>query len=164
MSTTAIDWSAQDVKDTEPIVADGKPTPASRFPGFPKGAPARKGTAPKAGRQSKPKVTEPPSKPGEFVEDITAFYAAIGIGVGMRDHECGKVIVANASKIAEQWDKVAESNAAVRKALRSLTKATMLGALVAVHMPIVMAIASHHGPGFGPNIDTTDLPEDDNGA
>lgn len=152
MSTTSIDWSAQEVKDTDAIVADGKPLPPRRMPGF--GGPPRKGTAPKsATRQSKPKTVEPPSKPGEFTEDIAGFYTMLGLGVGMRDQFCGRTIVENAEKIATEWDKLAESNPAVRKALRSMLKVTAVGSLMAAHVPIIMAISAHHGPGFGPKPD-----------
>lgn len=160
VTNTAIDWSAQDAQDTEPLPkTEGRPKPPGRFGGI-----AAKKAAPQRGVKSpgKPKVTEPPSKAGEFVEDITAFYAMLGMGIGVRDKYCGMAIVENSSKIAEEWDKLAQTNSAVRKALRSLTKATAVGTLVAAHVPIIMAVSAHHGPGFGPRPETedTDMTED----
>jgi len=103
-----------------------------------------------AARGRKPKVDVPPSKKGEFVDDITMFYTTIGMGVALKDQQCGTAIVQSAPGIAEAWDKLAESNPAVRKALRTLTKSTAIGAVIAAHAPVLMAIGAHHGFGFGP--------------
>lgn len=95
---------------------------------------------PVKGRTSKPRVSVPPSKPGQFVEDITAMYAAVGMAVSMKNPAVGVAIVESGERAAEQWDKIAQSNDAVRRALFALTKTTAFGALAAAHAPIIMAI------------------------
>lgn len=106
--------------------------------------------------RNKTRVTVPPSKPGQFVEDITAIYAAAGMALSMKDQVCGQAVMEAAVGCAEQWDKLAQQNDAVRRALMALTKTTAIGALVAAHAPIIMAVGAHHGLSFGPKPDVSD--------
>lgn len=106
-------------------------------------------TAPKARATKTATPKEPPSKAGEFVEPLTSIYSAIGVAVTFRDHDgiCGETIVGNAEKCAIAWDELAQKDANVRRALRTLTKGSAWGSVIAAHGVIAMAIASAHGPG-----------------
>lgn len=107
---------------------------------------AKKPRAPRAKRPA-----EPAAKKDEFVEPMTQLYALIGLGVGMKDDVCGPAIVAAAPDIAVEWQKLAESDPNVRRALRSLTRSSAWGGLIMAHVPIAMMIARHHMPAlYGP--------------
>lgn len=162
MSTPSpIDWNATPATEVPFSNAEeaAPKRPVGPFASVAKKVAPSKGSAgPQQGRKAtKPKTIEPPSKPGEFTEDITAFYTMAGMAVAVKDQHCGQVIVQSAPKIGEEWDNLAQANPAVRKALRSLTKATAVGTLVAAHLPIIMAISAHHGVGFGPRPEADDI-------
>lgn len=159
-SGSPIDWS----QATPPSTFTPPERPRSSALGAVKKAVAGSKKSTPAPKTRAPKKTEPPSKQGEFTEDITAFYTMAGMAVAMRDPQCGKAIVESAAKIGEEWDKLAESNAAVRKALRTLAKTTAVGTLIAAHMPIVMAVSAHHGVGFGPKVAKGNEDEQDRAA
>jgi hypothetical protein len=154
---TTIDWTAAPVTDVPPTVFE-KPNPKAgrRAPLFG----SAKKAAPSA-RPSKPRSTVPASKPGQFTDDIAAIYAAAAMAISIRDPICGQAVARSAVACGEQWDKLAQSNDAIRKALMALTKTSAIGAVIAAHVPIIMAVSSHHGFGPGPRSAPKDDETDD---
>jgi len=74
-------------------------------------------------------------------------YSAVGAILFNFDPVCGQAVMASASKAAQSLDDLAYQNPAVRKALTSLTTTTAVGAVIAAHAPIIMAVYMHHAPG-----------------
>lgn len=141
-------WSNVDTSDAPAFTA---PKPERRAPLFGGGRKVADSKEKPQTRQRRAPVkkTEPPSKPGEFTEDLMQMYGMVALGIGMKDPECAKVVMKQGEACAEAWDKLAQDNASVRKMLRILTQTTGIGAVVAAHAPIAMAVMAHHGPGFG---------------
>lgn len=98
-------------------------------------------------RQPKKPVSR--AKKGAFVEPLMQFYGMAGMAVYVRDQHCGQAILDSAEKCAESIDELAYRNESVRRVLDSLVKTSTFGAVVAAHLPIILAVASHHG---GPNM------------
>lgn len=92
----------------------------------------------------------PRAKKGQFVEPLTQMYTLIGIGVNSVDKICGPAIVRSAADCAKALDDLAYTNESVRRALLSLTTVSGYGQVILAHMPILFAIAAHHGGGFVP--------------
>lgn len=87
-----------------------------------------------------------PNRKGQFVEPLTKMYAAVGTGVIMFDPVCGQAVLMSAQKCAETVDELAYNNEAVRRAVWALCQTSVWGAVIAAHMPIIMAIVMHHVP------------------
>jgi hypothetical protein len=116
------------------------------------------GVKPKVEGEESPKPTRrrkkpaPRAKKGAFVEPLTQIYALLG-GVMMPfDQHCAGVIVASAESCATAMDELAYQNESVRRALTSLTTGSAMGAVLVAHLPIIMAVVSHHGPGKIPGM------------
>jgi hypothetical protein len=121
--------------------------------------------APKRTRSTRAKKDEavPPYKPGMFVEPVMQAYAMVGMGISMFDkHEvtnpetgkvetiplCGQAIVQQAEAAAIAWDKAAQKDPRIRKALQSLVRGSVWGGIAAAHLPIVMTVIGNHMPGL----------------
>lgn len=114
----------------------------------------------KTPRRPATKRAEPAAKKDEFVEPLTAIYAMVGMSVTTfaKDETCGPAIVSAAPGIAQEWQKLAEADPNVRRALRTLTKGSAWSGVIMAHFPIMMLIARHHMPAlYGP------VPDDDKG-
>ncbi len=119
------------------------------------------------------KRSEPPSRPGEFVEPIEKLYTTVAVFAIPFDQQCASAIlqVDQQEKIiqfdgtetdnpnygksvarlcAESLDKAAQTNDSLRKVLRMLTTGGTWGAVVAAHAPIIMAVMAHHAPFMKP--------------
>lgn len=122
----------------------------------------RRGAAKKAAPK---KVADAPVyKPGMFVEPVTSAYTMLGMGFGFFDKHkvedddgnvhtvplCAQAIVANAEAAGIAWDKAAQKDPRIKKALMSFVKAGVWGELAAAHMPMVMAIVGNHFAGALP--------------
>lgn len=145
-----IDFSGTTAVDVTPpafVAPDPKGGVPPRKGIFAKKAPEKKAAAPRAAKK-----TEPPSKKGEFKDDLMALYATAAMGIGLKDPECAKTIIENGEKCAESWDELAQKNESVRKVLRTLTATSAWSAVIMAHMPIAMAVMAHHGPGFAPAV------------
>jgi hypothetical protein len=92
----------------------------------------------------------PRAKKGQFIEPLTQLYALIGLGVSSVDQVCGPAILASASDCAKALDDLAYTNEAVRRALLSLTTVSGYGQVILAHVPIILAVASHHASGVLP--------------
>lgn len=154
---TAPQWGSVPVEDAPPFTAPKQEKRAPLFGGGRKGADGNKPprSAPRA-RTSAPKKNVPASKEGQFTETLLQMYGMVAMGIGMKDPQCAQVIMKQAEECAVAWDKLAVENESVRKVLFALTNVTGVGAVVAAHVPIAMAIAAHHGPGLGPKVEDVD--------
>lgn len=150
---TAPNWGSIPVEDAPSFTAPKQEKRPPLFGGKPKDAAGNKPprTAPRA-RTSAPKKNVPASKEGQFTETLLQMYGMVAMGIGMKDPQCAAVIMKQAEDCAVAWDKLAVENDSVRRVLFALTNVTGVGAVVAAHVPIAMAIAAHHGPGIGPKI------------
>lgn len=85
-------------------------------------------------------------RPGVLVKPIQDFYTALGAGVLPFNVPVGTALVQNGRTCAEAWDNAARQDPAIRKALMQLVRTSVWGTLIAVHMPIGMAIAVTFSP------------------
>lgn len=99
-------------------------------------------------RQPKKPVSR--AKKGAFTEPLSQMYTMAGMAVFVRDQHCGTAIMEAASGCAEALDELAYRNESVRRALDALVKTSTFGAVIAAHLPIVLAVAGHHGGGKMP--------------
>lgn len=88
----------------------------------------------------------PPYKPSPLKNKLVQLYAGIGLGVVAFDQYCGSQILANAEATAISMDKLARENASVKRVLERLVATSVVLEVVSAHLPIVMAVAMHHGP------------------
>ena len=87
-----------------------------------------------------------PNRKGQFKEPLMKMYGTIGAAVMMYDQICGTAILTSAEKCAEAIDELAYQNEAVRRVVWSLTRTSVLGAVLVAHLPIIMAVMMHHVP------------------
>jgi hypothetical protein len=155
-------WDEAPVNDAPTFTApqQEKPRPPLFGSRAKKSAEGNKRPAPRA-RTSSPKKNVPPSKEGQFTDTLMQMYGMVAMTVGMKDPQCAKVIMKQGEECAIAWDKLAVENDSVRKILFALTNVTGVGAVVAAHVPIAMAIAAHHGPGIGPKVVADDNEQED---
>jgi hypothetical protein len=96
-----------------------------------------------------PKIKKPPpAKPrtGSLVKPFTDFYTSIGAFIVPFDQPCGMAVVNNAEPCARALENLARENPAVRRALLALVETSVWGQVIAAHLPIMLAIATHHVP------------------
>lgn len=87
-----------------------------------------------------------PKRKGQFVQPLTALYTSVGIMLMPFDAVCGKAVVTSAEDCARSLDELAYQNDAVRRVVYALVQTSTLGAVIAAHAPILMAVAIHHIP------------------
>lgn len=143
--------------DLHALIAAAEETPRNESFGTPNFEASREPRRPLFGGKTKTddkrntrvkaKVTIPNRK-GQFIEPLTELYGFIGFGLMPLDPTCAVAIMQAAPKCAEAWDDLAYKNQAVRRVLHSITQASIIGQLAAAHMPIILAILSHHVKGF----------------
>src|SRR6266508_1973568 len=100
-------------------------------------------------RERKPRARKPPVKKvkeGFFVEPLTQVYGYVGMMVMIRDQSCGKAIMESGRECAIALDKWAQENDTIRSMLLVLTQSSTIGLVIMAHLPILMAVMSHHGP------------------
>jgi hypothetical protein len=92
------------------------------------------------------KKAAPRAKHGMFTEPLTQMYAAVGAVWATFDPVCGSKVLESAPACAQSLDDLAYQNESVRRALAALTTTSAIGAVIAAHAPILMAIYMHHSP------------------
>lgn len=98
-------------------------------------------------RASKPaKKAVPKTRPGALVEPLTGIYTSIGVVLTPFDPLCAASVMESAEKCATSLDALAQRNDSVRRALLALTETSAWGGVIAAHLPILLMVASHHGP------------------
>lgn len=96
----------------------------------------------RAPRKTTRKVSTP--KRGAYVEDLESLYTYAGMGVMLVDPVCGNAVISSAESCAKAIDDLAYQNESVRRVLDGLTQGSAVTAVVMAHLPIIMAVASHH--------------------
>lgn len=100
-----------------------------------------------------PRKPPPPNVPGQFVEPLTELYGAVAfvcmpfkprvsmviMGPCKMPTEAEPEPLSVAENCALAWDKAAQSNATIRRMLASGLTATVIGTLIAAHVPILAA-------------------------
>lgn len=89
----------------------------------------------------------PRAKKGAFVEPLTELYTTLGMMLMPFDSQCANVVMKSAEQCAQSMDELAYQNESVRRALTAITQTSAWGAVIFAHMPIIMAVVMHHGPG-----------------
>lgn len=149
---TAPRWGDVQADDAPPFTAPKQEKRAPIFGGAKKGAEGNKPSRTPRARTSSPKAKVPSSREGQFTDTLMQMYGMVAMGISVKDPQCGKAILEAGHDCAVAWDKLAVENDAVRKVLFAMTNVTGVGAVIAAHIPIAMAIAAHHGPGIGPKV------------
>lgn len=88
----------------------------------------------------------PPYRPSPLKNKLVQLYAGIGLGLSAFDPYCGSQIIANAEATGTAMDKLARENASVKRVLERLVATSVVLEVVSAHVPIMMAVAMHHGP------------------
>lgn len=131
--------------DDEPELTERSSKRTSRLLDLGKSRPSDKST-PRAERPSKQKKPVVPMPRGGFVEPLMEMYGFIALGLMAVDPQCAMAIMEAAPKAAESLDALAKKNPGVRRVLVMLTQTSAWGAVIAAHMPIIVAISVHHIP------------------
>lgn len=100
-----------------------------------------------APKRAATKKRAPTAKHGAFTQPLEQMYGAIGAILFQFDPTCAQAILVAAPKAAQSLDDLAYQNPAVRRVLASLTTTSAVGAVIAAHAPIIMAVWMHHSPG-----------------
>lgn len=80
-------------------------------------------------------------RPGIFVKPLSNLYTTVGTLVAPFNQPVGTALVQNAQPCAEAWDRAARTDPRIRRALMMLISTSTWGELLAVHMPILMAMS-----------------------
>lgn len=137
---SAVDWSAISAEDTPNFTADTIPLEDLAEPD--KGSKSKRGPKPKT---VKPKSPTPTARQGKYVDSLKEIYGYAGMAITVVDPICGAAILESAEQCATSVDELAYKNPAVRRVIESITQTSVIGAVVAAHMPILLAVAMHHG-------------------
>lgn len=145
--------------DVPPVVteSENQGTPATTESSQKPAAPpflrrARRGatsanTPPKPAPRPKPDKTPRVAKDDATLKKaLVELYSSIGMVLLPFDAPCGTVVINSADQSAEALVKLAAENDGVRKALNALTQTSAWGGVIAAHLPIIMAVVSHHSP------------------
>jgi hypothetical protein len=135
-----------------PSTVPSEPPSDDEQPSFRRGRDRRKPSTP---RPPKPEKTIPELKNG-----VEQLYVFISVALMPVDPSCATIIANSAGPASDALIALAKENPAVRRFLGSLTATSAWGTVIAAHMPIAIAVSSHH---FGPrrNADVIKLHEDD---
>jgi hypothetical protein len=95
--------------------------------------------------EEKPKRKPAPRQSRKSLKQpLTDLYGTLGAGVFILNQNDGIVILSNAEKMAESLDNWGKVNPAVYRVLERLCSTGALGAVMAAHAPVVMAILNNH--------------------
>lgn len=82
----------------------------------------------------------------ELTDALTQVYAGVGMALMTVDPTCANAVLSSAEKCAQSVVAVSKTNDAVRRALIALTATSAWGGVLIAHLPILLAVAMHHGP------------------
>lgn len=90
--------------------------------------------------------TKAPGMPraGVIAKGVGKFYTMLGLGIGVLCMPCGTPWVENSDAAGEAWEELARKNPKVRAALLKALEVGDIGALVAVHLPMMTQVIFHH--------------------
>lgn len=106
--------------------------------------PIRKRGDKKTTAAKKPAPAPPASQAKKLCEPLPDLYRMIGMGVATVDEQCGLEIASRADSLGESWLQLAETSPGFRRFLNRLNQANGWGGVLAAHLPLAIAIASHH--------------------
>ena len=86
-------------------------------------------------------------KHGAYKDTLASMYTYVGMGIMVFDQPCGTAVVSSAEQCAQALDDLAYVNENVRRTLDVLTQGSVWSGVIVAHMPIIMAVAAHHGFG-----------------
>lgn len=116
-------------------------------------------------RQRKVKDETPvPPMParGKLAAGLQDIYVTIGMMLMAVDPVCAQAIINSAPECAKSMEKLAKTNPAVRRVLLKMLETSAYGAVVAAHLPILMAVVMHHMPALQQvNIPPVQYPQSD---
>jgi hypothetical protein len=90
-------------------------------------------------------VEEPPYRPGKFNAPVKSFYNGVAKATKNYDPLLGGMIAGQAEVCAKEWDKLARTNPAVKKALEFVTGLSGKAGLLGAHLPIILYMADKVG-------------------
>lgn len=94
---------------------------------------------------SKGKTKPPNSKSGKISSSLERMYGTIGMMLYPFDQQCGTAVMENAKNCADSLEQLAKENKSVERILLKAIEGTAYGAVATAHMPLIMAVAGHHG-------------------
>lgn len=144
------------ISDDDSPTVEGTPNPKANREPLRKRVRAASGTP----KEAKPKERVAAQKKDEFVQPLTEMYTMLGVVLTPFD-PVGPVIIQSAPNCAQSLNDLAAENESVRKALRSLTQASAMGAVIVAHAPIFISLATNHMPGALPRAMRPEPSEDD---
>lgn len=133
-----LDLNTIEVEEADPIVSTPDPSKSKREK--PKKEP------------KPPKKTATTYRAGKYVKPMQEFYGFAALGLAPFDPTCAQALMQSAESCAKAWDNAARTNTAIRRMLESLTTGTAYSQLIAAHLPIVIAVLSHHKPEMVPEM------------
>lgn len=146
------------IEDSDAPTVEGTPNHKATRKPLRERARAASGTS--NAREAKPRAKVAPQKKDEFVQPLTEMYTMLGVVLTPFD-PVGPVIIQSAPNCAQSLNDLAAENESVRKALRSLTQASAMGAVIVAHAPIFISLATNHMPGALPRAMRPEPSEDD---
>lgn len=83
---------------------------------------------------------------GQFERPLRELYTSIGAIMMPFDPICGTAVIQQAEPCAKSLDELAYQNDSVRHSLEFILATSAWGAVIAAHVPILLAIVMHHSP------------------
>jgi hypothetical protein len=112
---------------------------------------ANKGPKPAAlPKEPKLKSAAPRMPAGGLAAPLKDMYILVGAMLSPVDPVCGGAIIQQAPDCAKALENLAKQNPEVRRVLVALVSTSAYGAVVTAHIPIILAVASHHLPAMRP--------------
>lgn len=111
----------------------------------------------KSNKQKSKINTPPPGQAEKLCANLADMYRFAGMTVSMADQNCGRAIVQQADDLGNSWVELAKSSPSFRRFLARMQQASGIGTVLTAHVPLAMAVVSHHMPGLlGRTVETED--------
>ena len=123
-----------------------KASPGYRTSGRPITDDAPKDVRPSAPPRDTPNV--PADRPGKIAKWVTTQYTRIGILLTPVDPVCGNAVTSAAVAAGLAWERLARENKTIRDVINRLMQTTVTTELIMAHLPIMIAVLTHHVPAF----------------
>jgi hypothetical protein len=93
--------------------------------------------------------TSPKSSRGvKFDESVVSLYQTLGIGLALVSPTDGNIWCAHSEQMAASMVQLANDYPAVKKALQTILKGSVIGAVIMAHAPVIYLIAANHVKGL----------------
>lgn len=131
-----VDWNNLTVTDVPPGSINGSEADTAR---------EHISESLKQERPEPPQADKQPP-PGKIAKNLSKLYGTIGMSLYPFDPQCATTILENSETMAKSLEDLAKENAAVKRVLEKLAETSAWGTVFAAHAPMVLALATHHGP------------------